>query len=176
MSASYPAYIGKTKPPKWLCQDKIYKMLGHIEGYTGYEAYVLAGVDQETADFYRKGHMATLIGGKGFKEWVYEELLPELEVVNKGRIVQPDLSMIQVIKGVTSHYDILEVDITKRTKGPQQENKPRKMAMYLCQELSGAKLTEIVAQFNLVSAHPETAVSIWQLPGRVLCRISGKAY
>ena len=43
-------------------------MLSHIERYTGYEAYVLAGVDQETAGFYRKGHMATLIGGKGFNK------------------------------------------------------------------------------------------------------------
>ena len=147
--SSYPAYIGKNKPPEWLCQDKTYRMLGHKERYTGYEAYVLAGVDQETADFYRKGNMASLIGDKGFREWVYEALLPQLEATEKGRIVQPDLTMIQVIQGVASAYDALEDDITKRTKGPQQENKPRKLAMHLCQELAGAKLTDIVAQFNL---------------------------
>ncbi|NQZ10250.1 MAG: hypothetical protein HRT35_24120 [Algicola sp.] len=39
--------------------------------------------------------------------------------------------------------------MTKRTKGPQQENKPRKLAMYLYQELTGAKLNDIVTQFNL---------------------------
>jgi hypothetical protein len=40
--------------------------------------------------------------------------------------------MIQVIQGVASAYDALEDDITKRTKGPQQENKPRNLAMHLC--------------------------------------------
>ena len=63
--------------------------------------------------------------------------------------MQPDLTIIQVIQGVASAYDTLEGDITKRTKGPQQENKPRKLAMHLCQELAGAKLIDIVAQFNL---------------------------
>jgi chromosomal replication initiation ATPase DnaA len=124
-------------------------MLGHNERFRGYEAYVLAGVDQETADFYRKGNMATLIGDKRFREWVYEELLPELAATAKARVVQPDLTMTQVIKVVAHYYGTVEDDITKLTKGPQQENKPRKVAMYLCQELSAVKLTDIVARFNL---------------------------
>ena len=37
-------------------------------------------------------------------------------------------------------------------------------------------LISIIDLGFLVSARPETAVSIWQLPGRGLCRISGKAY
>jgi putative transposase len=63
--------------------------------------------------------------------------------------VQPDLSMTKVIKGVASYYDLATVELTKRTKGPQKENKPRKLAMHLCQQLTGAKLTEIASQFNL---------------------------
>ena len=40
--------------------------------------------------------------------------------------------------------------MTKRTKGPQQVNKPRKLAMYLCQELIGVKLNDIVTQIYLL--------------------------
>ncbi len=144
--SSYPAYIGKAAPLEWLCRDKTYGMLGHKDSY---KDYVLAGVDKETADFYRKGNMAAFIGDKSFRQWVYEELLPELEAAEKGRIVQPDLTMTQVIKGVSSYYNLKQGDITKQIKGPQQENKPRKIAMHLCQELAAAKLADIAVKFNL---------------------------
>ena len=42
-------------------------------------------------------------------------------------------------------------------------------------QMSKVKKTTFKVGF-LGSARPETAVSIWQLPGRALCRISGKAY
>jgi putative transposase len=56
-----------------------------------------------------------------------------------------------VIKCVASYFELAPGEVTKRTKGPQQENKPRKLAMYLCQRLSGAKLHEIASQFSLTN-------------------------
>jgi putative transposase len=60
--SSDPAYVGKIDPPEWLYRDKTYRMLGHDDPSTGYANYVAAGVDKDTADFYRKGNIATLIG------------------------------------------------------------------------------------------------------------------
>jgi putative transposase len=123
-------------------------MLGHEDKHKGYANYVMAGVDAETAQLYSKGNMASIIGDKGFREWVYEELLPQLAAEEKSRVIQPDLTMGQVISVVANYFSVTEVDITKRVNGPQKENEARKLAMYFCQELVASKLTDIAARFN----------------------------
>jgi putative transposase len=74
--SSYPSYVDKAKPVEWLVQDLTFGMLGHEDKHKGYANYVMAGVDEETAQFYSKGNLTSIIGDKGFREWVYEELLP----------------------------------------------------------------------------------------------------
>ena len=147
--SSYPSYVGKAKPVEWLAQDLTFGMLDHEDKYKGYANYVMAGVDEETAQFYCKGNMARIIGDKGFREWVYEELLPELAAEQKSRVIQPDVTMGQVISVVANYFSVSEGDITKRVKGPQKENEARKLAMYFCQELVAAKLTDVAARFHL---------------------------
>jgi hypothetical protein len=115
-----PRYVGKAKPVEWLAQDLTFEMLGHEDKYKGYSNDVLAGVDEETAKFYSKGNMGSIIGDKGFREWVYEELLPQLAAEQKSRVIQPDLTMGQVISVVANYFSVSEVDITKRVKGPQK--------------------------------------------------------
>lgn len=150
--SSYPAYVGRAKSPKWLDRDMVYEMLGQKQCFKGYAKYVLQGVDKETEQFYQKGNLAAIIGEKHFKAWVFDKLLPELESEKKARIVQPDLTMGIVIDAVINAYGVTENDIRRIVKGPQNENEARKLAMYLCQELSGATLGEIAKYFNL--SHP----------------------
>jgi chromosomal replication initiation ATPase DnaA len=57
--------------------------------------------------------------------------------------------MGHVIRVVANYFAITEVDITKRVNGPQKENEARKLAMYFCQELVTANLTDIAARFHL---------------------------
>jgi putative transposase len=71
------------------------------------------GLDAETTQLYSKGKMASIIGDKGFREWVYEELLPQLAAEEKSRVIQPDLTMGQVISVVANYFSVTEVDITK---------------------------------------------------------------
>jgi hypothetical protein len=73
--------------------------------------------------FHRKGNMAAILGDKSFKEWVYEELLPELGAERKSRVVQPDLTMQQVTDGVAAYYKTNTKDLLKISRGPQTENK-----------------------------------------------------
>jgi len=94
--SSYPAYVGKTKPADWRERDTIYRMLGHKQRYKSYSDFVMQGVDERTEKFHRKGNMAAVFGDIAFKEWVYEELLPELDAEGRNRVVQPDLTMQQV--------------------------------------------------------------------------------
>ena len=147
--SSYPAYVGKVKPIDWLERESIYRMLGHRQQYKGYSDFVMQGVDEETETFQRKGNMAAVFGDAAFKEWVYEELLPELAAEAKSRVVQPDLTMQQVTDGVAAYYKTSTKDMRKISRGPQTENEARKIAMYLCQELAAAKLREIADYFNL---------------------------
>jgi hypothetical protein len=145
--SSYPSYVGKAKPVDWLAQDLTFGMLGNEDKHKGYANYVMAGVDEETTRFYSKGNMASIIGDKGFREWVYEELLPQLAAEQKSRVIQPYLTMGQVISVIANDFAVTEVDITKKVKGPQKENEARKLAMYFCQELVASKLTFDIGLF-----------------------------
>ncbi|MCU7937164.1 MAG: transposase [Candidatus Thiodiazotropha sp. (ex Dulcina madagascariensis)] len=147
--SSYPAYIGKAKSPVWLERETVYSMLGSKQRYRGYADYIMDGVDEETAEFYQKGNIAAIIGSRDFKGWVYEELLPGLQAEEKVRIIQPDLSMDVITSNVATAYGNSVDGITRVVKGLQKENEARKVAMYLCQELSAAKLREIADYFNL---------------------------
>ena len=117
--------------------------------FKGYQHFVMQGIDEETEKFHGKGNMGAIFGDDDFKEWVYEELLPELEAEGKSRVIQPNLTMELVTDSVAAHYKSSADDIRKIIRGPQQGNEARKVAMYLCQELSGAKLREIADHFNL---------------------------
>lgn len=57
--------------------------------------------------------------------------------------------MSVITSKVSTAYGNSVDEITRVVKGPQSENEARKVAMYLCQELSAAKLREIAGYFNL---------------------------
>jgi len=57
--------------------------------------------------------------------------------------------MNDVVKGVAKYFKVKESKILNVVKGPQSVNEPRKLAMYLCQELTSARLTDIAHLFSL---------------------------
>lgn len=86
-------------------------------------------------------------------------MLPELAAEGKTRFIQADLTIQDVIKGVAVFYGVDADDIIKVTRGPQPENEARKVAMYLCQELSAAKLIEIADHFNLSNINSVSSIT-----------------
>lgn len=150
--SSYSAYIGKIKAPNWLYREMTYQILGNKRCYEGYARYVLNGIDEDTAQYYRRGNMAAVIGDRDFKIWVYEELLPDLDAEEKGRVILPGISMITISESVAGYYKTPVDKLTTVVKGPQKSNEARKIAMYLCQELAQAKLGDIAEYFNLSHA------------------------
>ena len=147
--SSYPAYIGKMKAPSWLCREITYQMLGQKQRYRGYATYVMQGVDEQTARWYRRGNMAAIVGDKEFKSWVYDELLVELEAEERARVIHPVLSMEAIVTGVADAWDTTPERLTAVVKGPWKGSDARKVAMYLCQELADARLRDIAQLFNL---------------------------
>jgi REP element-mobilizing transposase RayT len=147
--SSYPAYINKTKAPAWLHQEKIYQLLGHRQCHKAYINYVMQGVDDDILRYYQRGNQTSILGEKDFRAWVYDNLLPELEAEEKGPIIQSDISMELIVKGVADWFQTKPAELTCVIKGPQKGNEGRKIAMYLCQEMAHVKLKDIAAYFNL---------------------------
>ena len=147
--SSYPAYIAKVATPTWLYRELSYQMLGCKHHYKGYADYVTKGVDEDTARYYQRGNMAAIIGDKDFKAWVYEQLLPDLEMEKKSRVIEPDITMPTIVNSVAKAWNTTPEVLTTVVKGPQKGNEARKVAMYLCQELAAVKLKDIAQYFNL---------------------------
>ena len=107
-------------------------------------------MDENTASLYGKNNYPAIIGDKAFKEWFYDELLPELALEQKGRLVHPDIDLVAVSKGVARFYHCSVGELTTATQG-KGKNEKRKIAMHLCQELAGAKLSTLAKYFNLTA-------------------------
>ena len=93
--------------------------------------------------------MSAIFGDERFKQWVFDDLLPQLAAENKSRIIAPNITMLNIINFVAQTYQIAVDTIINRINGRQSENEPRKIAMYLCQELTSAHLVDMAEQFNL---------------------------
>lgn len=148
--SSYPAYINQAKAPDWLEREKTYQMLGQHQKYQGYQSYVEQGIDEEIKQFYNRGNIASVIGNKEFIEWLHEEKIPELEEKDLVKNILPKSLMIErVVQLVSDYYKLDPEYLTRVVKGPQKGLLARKVAMYLCQQLGGYKLSEIMTQFGL---------------------------
>ena len=62
-------------------------------------------------------------------------MLPELAAEDKSKVIQPDLTIEQVIAAVASNYKVNVEEITKLIKETQKANEARQLAMNLCQQL-----------------------------------------
>jgi REP element-mobilizing transposase RayT len=147
--SSYPAYINKTKTPDWLHREKTCQLLGHTQCHKAYVNYVMQGVDDDILRYYQRGNQTSIIGGKDFRAWVYENLLPELDAEEMGSIIRSDISMELIVEGVADWFKTKPAELTRVIKGPQKGNEARKIAMYLCQEMANVKLKDIEKYFNL---------------------------
>lgn len=146
--SSYAAYINKIKPPEWLYRDEVYSELGSFRKFSAYKTYVEQGNDNETEHFYQLKNTPSVWGDKAFKEQAREQAQSlDIEVDKRG--LQHVLPLPRILDNVAAFYEITvdELLVAKRGKGPK--NLARWMAMKLCQDFGGAKLTDIAAVFNV---------------------------
>lgn len=150
--SSYPAYINKAKTPTFLHRDKLYGMLGQRRKYRGYQAYVEQGNDEEIQQFYNRTNIASVMGSRGFVGWLQKEIIPELdESVLLNTILSHSVAINQMIQIVAEYYHLEPIKLTRVIKGPGKGLLARKVAMYLCQQLGGYSLNNIMIQFGLTN-------------------------
>lgn len=146
--SSYLAYINKAKPESWLEREKTYQMLGMRKRYAGYKAYVEAGVDDEIEAFYSKGNIASILGGKGFREFIAtnESKLQVSGDLSKAVSERPDFS--EIVSVVAKVFEVSNESITQKLRGRQPKNRARKVAIYCSQRIGDMPLNEIADGFG----------------------------
>jgi REP element-mobilizing transposase RayT len=147
--SSYPAFINSEKPPTWLYREFTYEVLGHESKYKAYKNFVEQDNDSEIVETYSKKHLPSILGTKAFKEMVFNKMLGDKSSEQKSKIINPKISMSDIVEIIAKHYGVKVSDILKKTFGRQSSFEARKVAMYLCQELTDKYLREIMHYFNL---------------------------
>ena len=143
--SSFPAYIGQAAPIDWLSQGDLLAILEGENKPQSYADYMASEVDENILQLYDRSHLPSIIGSKKFKASVAcATNIPKPHA-------QSGFTLTQIISGVAAFYDVTNEDITRVVRGAQKANHKRKLAMYMCQELTGAKLTKIADAFNLSS-------------------------
>jgi len=147
--SSYPAYINRAAAPDWLSREMTYRMLGQRNRYAGYRAYVAQGNEEEFLQFYSKGNLAGVLGGKTFREDI-KEREDELRVsgdLSQALSERPDFNSI--VSVVARVFKTTQAEIVKNEKGrDQQVIVARQLAIYCCQQLGDHSLREIAEKFN----------------------------
>jgi len=143
--SSYPAYLGKTAAPAWLQRELAYRMLGKRERYAGYKAFTEQGVDDETQQFYSKGHLAAVMGDPTFRERLLEKAARQ-DGIKTAVAVRGRPSIGRIVKATAKAYKVTVASIAQPQPGIKQANRPRKYAMYIGQQ-AGYRLKELAGAF-----------------------------
>lgn len=150
--SSYGAYLGKSKAPGWLVRDEV---LGQLIGsgakrLAEFVRFTEAGVDEETARFYGKKNLSSIMGDEKFKKTARarRSVAPTRGTSrNTNAKWRPSCKLI--ISAVAKQFKVAEESIYTAARGPGSKNVPRWVAMYLCQELSAVTLQAIAKLFKL---------------------------
>ena len=146
--SSFPAYLNLAKVPDWLNRDSVYGELGSRAKYSAYRSYVEQGNDKEMIRFYQLKNTPSVLGDKSFKEYAQGKAQSlDIEIDKKG--LKYPVELMESIAAVASSYNVRVKDVFVAKRGKGVKNMPRWIAMKLCQEVGGAKLTEIARLFNV---------------------------
>lgn len=150
--SSYTYFTRKAKPPAWFNRDETLKQLGNpaAKRPLAYKKFVAEGVDSETAGFYGKKNLSSIMGDDKFRKAAAKKRsATTARGVSRGANAKWRPSCKQIITAVAKQFKVSEVSIYKAARGPGSKNVPRWVAMYLCQELSAVTLQSIAKLFKL---------------------------
>lgn len=148
--SSFPAYLGMAEPFDWLEMNLTKSLLGSfVNPVVTYHEFVMQGNDEETVKFHKSSRIGAVFSSDRFKNWVFDDLMPQLKDEKRSRAITPNLSIDKVIHAVAHYYSVDVQSIVLSNHGRVRENLPRKLAMYLCQELTSSIQAEIARVFNL---------------------------
>ena len=148
--SSYPAYIGRIRPPDWLTTHYILNAIGKRSRPIRYQAYVTEDTDDALQNFYRQAKQSPVLGNEAFRSAVLagKPALIDIPELNAAK-PRPDLETI--LAAITRYYDTTEDQIWQSQRGKAVTSPARSVAMYLCQHAGAMRLREIANIFGLAS-------------------------
>jgi len=91
-----------------------------------------------------------VLGGQEFVTWLKDDIIPELDERQFVKtVLSHSLTLSQLIEIVTEYYKLEVKALTQVNKGPKKGLLARKVAMYVCQQLGGYQLNDIMIHFGL---------------------------
>ena len=123
-------------------------------------------VEKEVVDFYKGPYRRSILGDKGFVEWVKERLgdgaRVEEEKPESRRVF--GLGIEQIVRVTAKVYGKPLEELRRKRRG--EENEARSMAMYLCRSLGGHKHSEIGRVVGLEKSSSVSSACL-RMKGRV---------
>jgi len=148
--SSYPAYINHSAAPDWLFREQIYGMLGSKHRYASYARYVAEGNSDTITRFYNRGNTSQVIGDKDFLGWLKDFKIPDLKDADYVKQVIPHgVAIADIVRWTANYYRTDETELIGVSRGRQEARIPRKVAIYLSQQLGGHSLNTIMQYFGL---------------------------
>ena len=149
--SSYPAYIGKAKPIKWLERDHVYGYLSAKRGKAkSYQAFVEEkDLDIDVESFYSRKRGLPILGDEHFIEEINRKAVKENSEATYTEQKQIKITMDQINDLVGQVFGVTVEEIVTSRKGRGLKNQPRRVAMYLAQEIGDYRLNDIAKRFGL---------------------------
>lgn len=152
--SSYPAFIGKVKPPKWLQTDWLLSRFckNRKDACRNYRSYV---ENIDIADIKDPGQdvlAGFVLGGQDFVSWVKETFLSkraEQKDIPQLKEFSPGPKPESIVKAICNEFGC-EADHIRKKGG--KKNLPRDVAIYLCRKLTGTSGVDLGDFFGISGA------------------------
>ena len=156
--SSYSAYLGKITPPEWLVTGEVLGAMGKRKARARYRDYVLDKTQTEVDKHYQHKHLSSIMGNDTFKQAILEGIEPDPDIP-ESRVKRVRPSIDEILTVVAMYYAVSEKTLLRTTRGRGVISPARAVAMYLSQQLSDKKLSEIAVKFGL-SGYSSAGASI----------------
>jgi len=147
--SSYLAYIGVKAPDKFLFLDDVFGQISSQKSnHEKYKDFMLdLNVHKEVEEFFGNSHIPVILGSQEFKQ-AHKPICMQLNIPK--RDYKPfRVSLDEIVRAVSKYFQVDENTILIKPVGKRHANEPRKIAMFLSQQMTLIELKEIASFFNL---------------------------
>jgi len=151
--SSYPAFIGKVKPPEFLDTEWLLSHFGggRKEAKERYRDFVEGVTLKTLEDPGTQVAAGFILGDTGFVNWVKETFLSSREdekEIPQLKKLKPKVPLKTILEAVCQEFECTEERV--QMKG-RKRNKAREVAIYLARELTGLSCKQLGTYFDGVS-------------------------
>lgn len=142
-------YFVKNKKHRWLHTEYICKMISEKNSRQKYAAFIHAGLDEETKNFYNKQHLLTIFGKKEF----VTKSLSQLKQADETPFL-PDINRLKklpnfetILSAIENHFGMHFNEIKKGIHGVK--NIPKMITIYLLRQAAQMTHAKIAILFDI---------------------------